>query len=118
MRLDWDLIRAILIRIEAKESETEKVGPDAFPAHERDFAAHHIRLLIREGFAREDTPVSGIGQDACVAQSLTLSGYELLENMRNPDVWHKLVQIVRVKGLSLSLEVVRCAGAHVIETYF
>jgi hypothetical protein len=101
MRRDPDLIRAILLAIEADERCDVLRIPDVdgYP----DEAVHfHARLLVEKGFLRTYFPDRSRNQPwTCIR--LTWEGYDFLDNIRDPAIW-RAVKRASVKIGSWSIE--------------
>lgn len=85
MRRDSDLIRAILLAVEADERcEVLKV-PD-IDGYQDEAIYFHTRLLVEKGLLRTHFP-DRVGREPWVCIRLTWEGYDFLDNIRDPAVW-------------------------------
>jgi hypothetical protein len=101
MRRDSDLIRAILLAVEADDRcEVLKV-PD-IDGYLDEAVYFHTRLLIEKGFLRTHFPDRS-GNQPWVCIRLTWEGYDFLDNIRDPAVW-RAVKRASVKVGSWSIE--------------
>jgi hypothetical protein len=115
MRRDWDLIRAILFRLEAEETAIARLGPDAIPGYDSELVAYHYRLLDEGGLIRA-VCTNSIGAPLhCWAVSLTWQGHELLDQVRRDTTWNRVKAVLRERGIDLSWHVVRTVAARVLE---
>lgn len=97
MRRNWDLIREVLIEHESLEPGG-LLSYSAWVPGEEEKAAH-ARLLADAGFLTN--PSGGF-------RTLTWSGHELLDSIRNDTVWNKVKDRLADKALeSAPLEIVR-----------
>lgn len=92
MRLDYDLVRQILLEV---EGSSEPVRASAFVSslHGMDDVCRHVELMRDAGFLKAElfgsmSTASGF-QDAEV-RGLTLKGYEYLNAVRSEKVWSKV----------------------------
>ncbi len=101
MKRDSDLIRAILLAVEADHRcEVLKV-PD-IPGHADEAVYFHTRLLIERGFLGTHFP-DRAGNQPWICIRLTWEGYDFLDNIRDPVVW-RAVKRASAKVGSWSIE--------------
>ena len=85
MRRDSDLIRAILLAVEADERSDVLCIPKIH-GYSDDAIDCHTRLLVEKGFLSTYFPDRARGQPwACIR--LTWDGYDFLDNIRDPVTW-------------------------------
>lgn len=94
---DMDLIRDILLRVEAdpKLEGTDWMPFDKaseFPGHSLKEIQYHADLLIESGMLNGNA--SG---DVPMISRLTWNGHEFLDSIRNPEIWQRVKE--RVTGL-------------------
>ena len=106
MRRDFDLIRQILLRVEAVDALGEE--PDLTIEHFTDSdVAYNLDLLVKAGL------ISGvevkIGMDGYWSLSkvnlstLTWPGHDFLDSIRDDSLWAKVIEKAKEKGHDLSL---------------
>ncbi|MEQ1627096.1 MAG: DUF2513 domain-containing protein [Nitrospira sp.] len=104
MQRDWDVVRKILLKLEAVGDTTSEVQSDDVNGCDPEKVSYHMRLLDEAGLirakCRQHVPLN------CVALSLTWRGHEFLDQIRQDTVWNKIKDAAREKGLSLSLDVI------------
>lgn len=114
MQRNWDAIRKILLKIEALPTEDSVLESTEMEGLDRDASAYHLRLLLEAGLI-----VGGcrdaLGPPWCYASRLTWEGHELLDKIRRDTVWNKVKETARVKGVELSVDVVRTLARQVID---
>lgn len=88
MKRDMDLVRDILLAVEASEGTPFDDVPLEFSGRQEQEVSYHVQLLVEAGLVAGDD-YSTMGNYEWVAQSLTWSGHEFLENIRDPEVWAK-----------------------------
>jgi hypothetical protein len=111
MRRDSDLIRAILLAIEADDRCEVLRLPDidGYP----DEAVHfHTRLLIERGFLQTFFP-DRMGMQPWVCIRLTWEGYDFLDNIRDPAVW-RTVKRAAAKVGSWSIDTLAAVAKAII----
>lgn len=111
MKRDWDLIRDVLIEVEALNPATFddlRYGP--LRTSENAAKDGQAVLLWRAGFI-EGVDASSMDQgDSVLAQGLTWSGHELLDTIRSKPVWEKIKSTAQDKGLDLTFDTVIALG--------
>jgi hypothetical protein len=111
MKRDWDLIREVLLEVEAlnpAQFETKQYGPLA----KSDNAAKDIQavMLWKAGFiAGASANYLSEGEEV-TAQELTWSGHELLDTIRSKPVWEKIKSTAQEKGIELTYDTVIALG--------
>lgn len=86
MRLDYDHIREILLRV---EREIDKPRAEVrFSENENFIDFYHADQLVRAGFMRA-IDVSTLDGGGYIVLDLTFSGHQLLTKMRNDTIWQK-----------------------------
>lgn len=123
MKRDWDLIRKILIGLEGHEEWLEPyLDEDAGwalgdgPEFER--YCRHVNLLIEAGlivgvrYQYCSDSAGTFGEWAHLPVSLTWSGHEFLDSIRNEGVWGKIKATAVDKGAELSFDIVKELGLH------
>ncbi len=111
MKRDWDVIRAVLIEVEA-------LTPGTYEAIQYDdedpTKAAHAMLLWRAGFIQGVDASSSDG-DSIIAQALTWEGHDLLETIRSQAVWERIKTTARDKGIELTFDSVKALGKYALE---
>jgi hypothetical protein len=111
MKRDWDLIRDVLIEVEAlnpAQFEDIRYGP----LRQSDNVAKDSQavLLWKAGFIEGvDASSMDLG-DSVIAQELTWSGHELLDTIRSKPVWEKIKSTAQEKGIELTFDTVMALG--------
>lgn len=107
MKRDWDVIREVLIEIEAL-SEQERntfdycIGDD--PAK-----GDHALLLWKAGFI-EAIDVGTTAGPAILSPELTWQGHDLLDTLRSKAVWERIKTTAKEKGIELTFDAVKAIG--------
>lgn len=115
MKRNWDVIRAILERIEAEPLQQFELYPGDFDPMDPETVAYHMRLLHGAGL------IDGIPRDnlntspSFIATGMPWEGHELLDAMRNKTHWNRIKQLSRQKGVDLSFEAIKLLSKAVIE---
>lgn len=112
MKRNWDVIREVLLEVEALGAEerdrvTYGLGdehPDSDPAK-----SEHAILLWKAGFI-EAIDGGTMAGPAILAPELTWDGHELLDTLRSKPVWDRIKTTASEKGLDLTFDVVQALG--------
>src|SRR5690606_26842101 len=107
MKRNWDIIRDVLIEVEALNSTqfaTIQYGP-ASESEQPEKDLHGI-LLWKAGFL-EGADAGCMDGDAVLAQSLTWAGHDLLETIRSKAVWERIKTTAHEKGIELTFDTVK-----------
>lgn len=104
MKRDWELVREILLKIESLDSIKQcAVRPQDIEGYTEENVSYHIYLLDQAGLIEaavqkhHNTGIKGL------AYNLTWSGHELLDAIRDSDIWRETKSIVKQTG-GFSLE--------------
>ncbi len=113
MKRDWDVIRDVLIEVEALnsakfESEQYDVTDD-----EDGVKAEHAMLLWRAGFI-QGVDASSMDGDSIIAQGLTWAGHDLLNTIRSKAIWDRIKSTATEKGIELTFESVKALGNYAL----
>ena len=88
MKRDMDLIREILLFLEANNefNEEKRVNPNDFSNDNVGILSSHFRLIKDAKYIQDLTIGSG---GYIVTGAITNQGYDFIESVRNPDIWRK-----------------------------
>lgn len=114
MKRNWDVIRKILIQVEALPSEDDTLGSDAITGVIPELAAYHMRLLIEAGLL-EGGCRNATAAPWCYVSRMTWAGHEFLDAVRRDTIWNKLREMARDRCLDLSFEVIKGLSSKVLE---
>lgn len=108
MKLDNDLVREILLTIEASAPPPDSWIDLTIESHNKDEASYHVMLLHEAGFI--------VAQDLCSISDfdwrpkrLTIRGHEFLDTIRDREVW-RLAKACAEKAGGVSLAVMQEIG--------
>ncbi|MFC4863138.1 DUF2513 domain-containing protein [Pseudomonas sp. JS3066] len=101
MKRNWDLIRELLLEIEAMEPGhlASLHCTDGCSLEEADY---HLHLLEQAGLVECKEQHQWNGESGRVASSLTLQGHDLLDSIRDQDTWNakKTMLLQRLGAIS------------------
>ena len=104
MKRDMDLIRKILLAIEAHPDYGKWDVPLAFEGYSEEMLNYHLTLLLEAGLIEAKK-----GHERWIANGLTWAGHEFLEASRDDSRWEKVKRLVLEKTGSLSFEMIKLA---------
>lgn len=117
MKRDLDLIRQILLKIEADTSTRLSLrsftdDPKQFPV-----ISFHLELLLDANFIVAK-PLRGIGQSYTdfYIRRLTNSGCDYLDSIRDSKIWDKTKDKLLSVGGSATLEVVKAVASGIVKS--
>ncbi len=119
MTRNWIIIRAILLRLEAASTPNTVLNAKDLAQFEEQEVAYNIRLLSEAGYIKANVleSKSGDGRIAvALARSLTNSGHELLDTIRNDTVWGKIQDKFNTSGVDMTFDLVIMAGKKIMES--
>ncbi|GJL89480.1 MAG: hypothetical protein DHS20C03_31890 [Minwuia thermotolerans] len=104
MKRDMDLVREVLLAIEAEpKEEVLEICPDK----DQYAVGHHLILLAEAGFIRFEASRSTTNPDRLIVVypfGLTWAGHEFLNTIRDPEIWARTKEgALAAGGFSLDL---------------
>lgn len=117
MKLDKDLVREILLAVEASDKTPDSWIDLALESHSNDEVSYHVMLLHEAGFI--------VAQDLCSISDfdwrpkrLTIRGHEFLDTIRDREVWRLTKAGAEKAGgvsLAVMLEIGKAYGKQVLK---
>ena len=117
MKLDKDLVREILLAIEASDQTPDSWIDLAIDSHSEDEVSYHVMLLHEAGLI--------VAQDLCSMSDfdwrpkrLTIRGHEFLDTVRDGEVWRRTkvgAEKAGVASIGFLLELGKAYGKQVLE---
>jgi hypothetical protein len=101
MKRDMELVRAILLAMEAHASG---FAPDPFTirGYDQETIQHHVWLMEQGGLVTaSDVTVQGDASPVALPGSLTWAGHDFLDTVRTDKVWRKVKAELKDRGISL-----------------
>src|SRR5687768_1622590 len=109
MKLDMDLVRAILQKVEEAPANT-RAGRITVEGYDEDVVTEHVELLTQRGLLEASIAPGGFGGKRIAVisvRALTWEGHEFLGNARNESTWNKTKELIKEKGGSVSFDVLK-----------
>ena len=117
---NWTIIRDILLRLEATGTPNTALNANQFAEYTEQEVAYNMRLLCEAGYIKANILESKSGDGhiaAALARSLTNSGHDLLDTIRNDTVWVKIQDTFKSKGIDMTFDLVITAGKKIAENF-
>lgn len=102
MKRDMNLVRELLLRIEALEIPAGSAlmleagrEPLAHEGDDRDNITYHMHLLMNAGLI---DPTRAQGADSFGIKGLTWAGHDFLDSVRDPAIWHQTKEGAKKAG--------------------
>ena len=116
MKRDMDLIREILLAIEASEV-TQGAIRLKLPGRTEDQVSYQIKMLSQAGLIIA-TDMSSNDGFHWVPRSLTWEGHEFLDAARDNTVWNKAMSKLKETAASAPFEIVKAVVIKTCKDYF
>lgn len=88
MKLEKDLVRRILLDLEADNGDPRDWKRLEIDGHTHQEIAYHVQRLAEAGFVKA-TDASSSNIYDWMPQSLTYEGHEFLDTVRDPEIWRE-----------------------------
>lgn len=118
MQRNWEIIREILLRLEASDKPNPYINANSFDGLEEQEVAYNMRLLSEAGYieAKIQNLHDGSGKiGVALATKITNSGHNLLDTMRNDTVWSKIKDKFSTSGIDMTFDLVITVGKRIME---
>jgi hypothetical protein len=98
MKLDKDLVREILLQVEASPDPMEMVNL-SIPDHSQEEIAYHVQILDEAGFIEALNLTTMSGYD-WRPRRLTYEGHEFLDTIRDAEAWRFTKETAKNAGVA------------------
>lgn len=115
MKRNWDVIREVLLAVEALDPKEFEDLHYNVAADDEQRTAEHAVLLWKAGFV-EGIDASCMDGPYVIASGLTWQGHDLLQTIQSKPVWEKIKTTAQEKGVELTFEVVKRLGSMALDT--
>ena len=107
MKRDMNLVREILLAVEAREHGMGAAELN-IEGHSQEEIGYHVYLMGKAGLlvAVEITHLGSPSPEA-LASGLTWQGHDFLDAARDPSLWQKALDKIRTTGSALTIEIVK-----------
>lgn len=118
MTRDMELIRQILLQIEARKDLSLK--PVEIDGADPVILGRHVEMLYQAGFIEGPKPISALstGMPYIIVRDLSWSGHDFISALKNEGVWNKIKQSYSPEQLaSFPLEVIKTIGVGLLTAW-
>jgi len=116
MERNWELVRKILLALEAKQSTRESLNPEEIEGFDSEVVSYHILILDEAGLVEANCSQAFTAPLNCFGERLTWEGHEFLDEIRSDTVWKNTKSLLKDKGIALSFEAIGMAVKTVISS--
>ncbi len=106
MKRDWDLIRALLLEIEALEPGHSLLAR-CIDEHSLESVSYHLHLMEQAALVECKELHEWNSEPSRVAVALTLQGHDLLDSIRDEDAWQAKKGMLLARQGAISYEALR-----------
>jgi hypothetical protein len=117
MKLDKDLVRKILLAVEAADQTPDSWIDLEIQNHGAEEISYHVLLLHEAGFLKAQD-LSSLADFDWRPKRLTYRGHEFLDTVRDNEVWRRTkagAEQAGVASLGLLLEIAKAYGKEVLK---
>jgi DNA-binding transcriptional ArsR family regulator len=116
MRLDKDLVREILLAVEANDDDPRGWIVLQVEGYSQSHVSYHVQLLHEAGYL-EAQDLTTLDEDGYEWQPkrLTFQGHEFLDTVRDTETWRRTKMTAKdlsIGGLKVLFEIARGFGKH------
>lgn len=118
MKKDWTIIRQILLRLEEAPTPNTSLRASDLDLFTEQEVAYNMRLLKDAGYIDAIFLESRTGDGHianALAKRLTNSGHDLLDTIRNDNLWSKIKEHFRTRGVDMTFDLVIAVGKRLAE---
>jgi hypothetical protein len=106
MKIDPDLVRTILLKVETDDlGKDEKIDLD-LPGHDYEQVNYHVGQLIQAGYLQGySTPDLDDESLRFEVTAMTWNGHQYIETIRDNRIWSKTKSAIAEKGGAMTIEI-------------
>ena len=118
MKRDWDLVRQILLCLEDREGTQSHLEPTEIEDRIPEDVSYHIYIMEQAGLIEATCSKYANAPMYCIAVRLTWEGHEFLDAIRADTTWNKTKELIKEKGLGISMYAIKAAAAALVRSMF
>lgn len=116
MKRDLDLLREILLHVEAQGDVPVFSAEIALEGYDHAQIAYHAWLALDAGFV-DGSDASDTGGRDVLIQALTFAGHDYLDAVRAPKVWEGVKSRAADAGVALTVDMAKALAKHIAGEY-
>jgi len=117
MKRDWDLIRDLLLDIEANLDPLKRSYKPKIEGRSDGEIYGHLVLLEDGGFITGRNTAASFHSEFMV-HSITYNGFDFLDTVRDNSQWKKIKEYVKSKGAPVLLDTIKIAAVEILKNLF
>jgi hypothetical protein len=102
MKRDMDLIRTLMLDLEANPAAELNVTEISLDGYEEGTLLEHLVLLQEAGFIEMNVERFGAAPPQFLVHRITWAGHEFLETVRSDTIWAKSTKFITSAGIGLA----------------
>lgn len=106
MERNWEVVRAILLRLEALGDTSSMVHAGEVAPFDFEIVGYHMQIMQEAGLIEARVSEALGGATHVFASRLTWEGHEFLDRIRDQTLWNRVKASAREKGLAPSFDVI------------
>lgn len=115
MKRDWDLMRAVLFKVEDLPLDKHAVvRAEDFPDYPPETVVYHFDLLEQAGLVVAAIQKHQHTRGAGLVFDLTWQGHEFLDAIRRETVWQKIQGRIKQDGATMPFELIKATAIQLI----
>lgn len=110
MKRDWDVMRDVLLEVEAlSPAQTHAFQYREIPDSEEEGSvrSRHAFMLRESGYLKGIYGETMSDGSYLMSPELTMNGADLLDAIRDPRMWAKVKQVSKEKGVGIAFDTVK-----------
>ena len=107
MKRDMDLVRKILLAVEAEESGYAKANP-TIEGYSQEQVDYHIYLMWQAGLVdAADSSAMDSSSPGAILNSITWKGHDFLDAAKSSSVWEKAKEKAKAVGGAMTFDLLK-----------
>ena len=115
MKLDYEAIRHILMRIEENEKDKTTISDLKSSDFDDRVINYHLKLLLDVGYIEtKEIKCIGAKSSEFIVKRMTMQGHQYLDSIRDDNVWKKTKEVISKTTSSVTLDIIKSVAVKVI----
>lgn len=117
MKLDYDIIRHILLTIESSDSNRLSVKDFCTEEYTPEIISYHILLLMDEEYI-EAQPLRAVRSQDFLIHRMTMKGHQYLDSVRDNQIWKETKSTIAKVTSSITLDLIKSVALGLAKKLF
>lgn len=118
MERDFELIRLILMEVKRIPAGEKFTDIDHLTGYDKATVYAHVSLLLDAGLIEGNVIKIMKGINGISISGITWEGYNFIDDIENDDIWKKVTDKIKEKGISVSFDMLQKIIVSVAVKYF